>query len=302
MNALPNQPWWRIYYRGSLSSCNYACDYCPFAKTSNTRAQLAKDRGELQRFVGWLAQQSEPNRFGILITPWGEALGHRYYRSAMIELSQVTQVHRIAIQTNLSAPVTDFSQANREKLALWTTYHPSQISLKRFVARCHQLDLLKIRYSVGVVGLREHFEDIEALRGQLAATVYLWINAYKRQADYYRPQDIERLLAVDPHFHWNLKRYPSRDKACNAGYTSFALDGEGVMRRCHFVGEPIGNLYQGDFPNVLQAKDCPAESCGCHIGYIHRPELKLEPLYGEGLMERIPLGWPLTDTVPDLAK
>jgi organic radical activating enzyme len=288
MRLPPDQPWWRIYYRGSLSSCNYGCDYCPFAKTSNTRAQLAKDRSQLERFVAWVAHQSAPNRFGILITPWGEALGHRYYRKAMIELSKLPQVHRIAIQTNLSAPVSDFQQANLGALALWTTYHPTQTSMKRFLARCRQLDQISVRYSVGVVGLKEHFEDIEALRNQLSPNVYLWINAYKRQVDYYSPQDIQRLQAVDRHFHWNLQRYPSRNKPCNAGYTSFAVDGDGVMRRCHFVAEPIGNLYSGDFPRVLQPVDCPAEACGCHIGYIHRPELNLESLYGEGLMERIP--------------
>ena len=43
-----------ILYRGPLSSCNYACDYCPFAKRSETPAELAHDRACLERFAGWV--------------------------------------------------------------------------------------------------------------------------------------------------------------------------------------------------------------------------------------------------------
>jgi len=277
---------WNIYYRGSLSSCNYSCHYCPFAKTRNSRAELRRDQQQLDRFVEW-ARRSE--RIGVLITPWGEALGHRYYRRALVRLSQLDNVYRVALQTNLSAPLSELAEAS-PKLALWTTYHPSQTSLKRFVQRCRQLEELKIRHSVGVVGLKEHFAEIAQLRQLLSPQTYLWINAYKRQADYYSAAEIGFLKSIDPYFAYNLHRYPSLNSACAAGHTSFAVDGQGDMRRCHFVGEVLGNLYEPDFARVLKPRLCPNESCGCHIGYIHRPQLQLERLYGDGLLERIPHG------------
>ena len=89
------------------------------------------------------------------------------------------------MQTNLSCRLNDFSEANRETLALWATFHPTQVSLARFISRCGELERLQIRYSVGVVGLREHFAQIEQLRQQLSPSVYLWINSYKREPDYY---------------------------------------------------------------------------------------------------------------------
>ena len=281
---------WNILYRGSLSSCNYACDYCPFAKTANTRAELKKDERELGRFVAWVERQR--TRIGILITPWGEALIHEYYRRAMVALSHLPHVCRISVQTNLSAPVDDFKAANRETLALWTTFHPSQTSLSRFVARCRELDDAGIRYSVGIVGVRENFQAIEELRTILRHEVYLWINAYKLQPDYYRPGETDRLHAVDPYFHWNLPDYPSAGRPCNAGHTTFTVDGAGDVRRCHFVDSVIGNIYEPSFEQCLKPRPCSATSCGCHIGYIHRPELKLHELYGAGLLERIPAQWP----------
>ena len=77
----------RILYRGSLSSCNYSCSYCPFAKTSNTREELRHDAQEVERFVEWVESTERP--IGILFTPWGEAIVHSHYRQAMIRLSHV---------------------------------------------------------------------------------------------------------------------------------------------------------------------------------------------------------------------
>jgi len=60
------------------------------------------------------------------------------------------------------------------------------------------------------------------------------------------------------------------------------------MRRCHFVKDIIGNIYDAGFESALQPRLCPMETCGCHIGYVHLEELRLEQLFGENLLERIP--------------
>lgn len=284
---------WNILYRGSLSSCNYDCGYCPFAKTTNTRIELQQDERELDRFVGWVAKQSK--RIGILITPWGEALVHAYYRRAMSKISRLPHVYRVSIQTNLSMSVEDFADANRDTLAFWATFHPSQTTLVNFVTRCRQLDASGVRYSVGVVGLREHFEAIDELRKLLRPEVYLWINAFKQDTNYYRAGEIERLSAVDPYFHWNLHHYPSAAEPCSAGETTFTVDGGGDVRRCHFIKDILGNIYEPDFDDCLQSRSCSVATCSCHIGYIHRPGLKLGMLYRDGLLERIPTRWPEID-------
>jgi sulfatase maturation enzyme AslB (radical SAM superfamily) len=46
-----------ILYRGSLISCNYGCEYCPFAKRQQTAAELATDKQQLERFVNWISDR-----------------------------------------------------------------------------------------------------------------------------------------------------------------------------------------------------------------------------------------------------
>ena len=67
-----------------------------------------------------------------------------------------------------------------------------------------------------------------------------------------------------------------------------SVDGAGDARRCHFVRDIIGNIYAPDFAARLQPRPCPAETCGCHIGYAHLEHLELEKVFGAGLLERIP--------------
>jgi MoaA/NifB/PqqE/SkfB family radical SAM enzyme len=279
----------RILYRGPLSSCNYDCHYCPFAKRHETAAELKRDEAALARFVDWGASSTNFD-LSILFTPWGEALVRRWYQQALARLSRLPQVRRVAIQTNLSCRLDWLTACNLDRLALWCTWHPTQIPLDDFLARAQELDARGVRYSVWVVGLREAREPIDELRSRLPASVYLWINAYKDEPDYYVPEEIERLTNVDPHFRTNLADHPSRGAPCMAGETSIAVDGEGNIRRCHFVSTVLGNLYVPDWHQALTRRNCPNLTCGCHIGYVNLPHLEQEALYGGGLLERIPQG------------
>jgi MoaA/NifB/PqqE/SkfB family radical SAM enzyme len=276
-----------ILYRGPLSSCNYDCWYCPFAKRQESPAELATDRHALERFVAW-AENHHALQLGVLFTPWGEALVRRWYQEALVRLTGLPHVRRAAIQTNLSCPLDWVEECDKERLSLWTTYHPAEVERSRFVAKCHELDRRGVRFSVGVVGLKENADAIAALRRELPPHVYLWINAYKDQPDYYRDDDVRRFTAVDPYFPINNVRHASLGKACRAGHSVISVDGDGDIRRCHFVKETLGNLYDTDLDTILRPRPCSNETCGCHIGYVHLHELKLYNVFGDGVLERIP--------------
>lgn len=57
-----------------------------------------------------------------------------------------------------------------------------------------------VRHSVGMVGLKDDFAEMESLREALPSDTYLWINAYKREPGYYSPSDLEFLRRIDPLF------------------------------------------------------------------------------------------------------
>lgn len=276
-----------ILYRGPLSSCNYACGYCPFAKRTETGAELAHDRACLQRFVAWVGGRSFDS-IGVLFTPWGEALVRRWYQEALAELTHMPHVCKAAVQTNLSCNLDWLDACDLSRLALWCTFHPTETTRGRFLTKCLELHARGVRFSVGVVGLKEHFAEIAELRRELPADVYLWVNAYKRDPDYYTDEMVERLTRLDPLFPLNNQYHRSRGEPCRAGATVISVDGDGTVRRCHFIREPIGNLYAPNFERCLVERPCSNDTCGCHIGYVHLDRLRLYETFGDGVLERVP--------------
>ena len=275
-----------ILYRGPLESCNYDCQYCPFAKKKNTREELQYDKACLDKFVEWVANQKR--EISILFTPWGEALIRKYYQESMVKLSHMKQVKRVAIQTNLSSRLEWLQEADKNSIALWTTFHPTEISIQQFLEKCNQLQQLGVRFSVGIVGKLENFDAAQQLRTALPKTVYVWVNAYKRVVDYYSKKDIVFLNSIDPLLNLNNTIYKTKGKPCFAGESSISIDGKGNVTRCHFIKNKIGNIYQQSLSEILKPTDCTNENCRCYIGYINLKELNLQEVYGANILERIP--------------
>lgn len=277
---------WNILYRGSLDSCNYDCPYCPFAKKKNTREELAYDKQCLERFTNWVAGREET--INILLTPWGEGLIRGYYQKAMIDLSHMKHVTKIAIQTNLSCSLNWIDQVDKDAFALWITYHPNEVRFEDFVNKCKILINKGIAFSIGVVGVKDHFEAIERLKETITER-YIWINAYKREKDYYSQAEEKWLSNIDSLFPYNNTVYETKGKKCKAGHTSFSVHGNGDVFPCHFIKNKIGNLYEDSIETLLKPTPCINTQCRCYIGYMSLEELALDTIYGDKILERIPL-------------
>jgi hypothetical protein len=275
-----------ILYRGPLASCNYDCPYCPFAKRRDPPAALRADRAALARFVDWVARNPDRDRISVLFTPWGEGLSRRWYRDALVELSHLSHVDRVAIQTNLAGRLEFLADADLSRVALWATYHPGQVTRAAFVRRCSTLDRFGVRYSVGVVGLPEHLDEARAMRAALPPPVYLWVNAADGHT--YDASAEAEWTGVDPLFGYSVRPHASAGRGCRTGESVISVSGDGTVRRCHFVPTPLGNLYDGSYRAALRPRPCPNDSCDCHIGYVHLESLPLYDVFAGGVLERIP--------------
>lgn len=276
-----------ILWRGPLESCNYACSYCPFAKRSARRDVLDRDRAAVERFVQWVASHRQ-RQLAILFTPWGEGLVHAWYRRALSELSRMPQVQRVGIQTNGSTSMEWVDEANRERLALWITWHPTEVALEQLLAQVNDLRRRDVRFSVGAVAVPAHLPLVERLRAALPADVPCWVNALQPHGRY-TPDEVARWTAIDPQFPLSVRPHASRGKRCRTGDSAITVDGDGAIRRCHFVDEVLGNLFSDDLDQILRPRPCPRAQCACYIGYAHLEHLRLDTAYGDDLLFRIPV-------------
>ncbi|WP_336082601.1 STM4011 family radical SAM protein [Nocardia sp. SSK8] len=274
-----------ILYRGPLASCDYDCPYCPFAKRRDSTDQLRADRTALHRFTDWARAQTG-DRLSLLFTPWGEGLVRSWYRRTLVELSHQPHIDRVAIQTNLSGRIDWIAEADPGTLALWCTYHPGQTPYRRFLDKAERLAAAGTRFSVGIVGLPEHLEHARRLRADLPDHVYLWVNAAEGHT--YTDDQAADWTALDELFPFSRHPHRSAGLPCRTGSSVISVDGEGTVRRCHFVPAPLGNLYDGSYRAALEPRGCPLAVCDCHIGYVHLETLPLYDVFAGGVLERIP--------------
>jgi len=99
-----------------------------------------------------------------------------------------------------------------------------------------------------------------------------------------------RWRALDPHFGYSVRPHVSLGAGCRTGESVISVSGDGTVRRCHFVAEPIGNLYDGSWRAGLRPRPCPKATCDCHIGYVHLRTLPLYEIFAGGVLERVTAG------------
>lgn len=276
-----------LLYRGLLTSCNYACHYCPFAKRTESDDRQRADREALARFSRWVAD-AIGHTWRILFTPWGEALVRSWYRDAVVSLTHAANVESVTIQTNLSCGLSWVEACCRERLAFWATFHPTETDRGAFVRKVMRLREQNIRLSVGMVGVPAFFEQMAALRRELPADVYMWINAQQPRPRPYTDDERSFLCTIDPLFDLVAQPRRSLGRACRAGQNVFTVDGKGDMRRCHFVDEVIGNIYQPAWEQALQSRACPNRWCHCFLGKVQLDAETFDRFFGGQALERLP--------------
>lgn len=284
-----------VLFRTRLEWCNYTCGYCPWnANATRVPAEVFRaDEQRLKRILDRVAELPDPVEF--FITPKAEYLVLPYWRDAVAQLLSLPQVERVTVQTNLSFDLAAFlQQCDATKLALWTTYHPSEVAepeLETLHAKWQLLRQRGVPFSVGIVGTHAHLPLLTALRRRLDPAVYLWVNAYQREPNYYTPEQLDSIRAVDPYFDLNNQYFPSRGQPCTAGQKAVYLDDEGDLRRCFFVGDVLGNLFRDGWRRFEAPRSCPRDTCHCYVGHMHLVELDFRSLYGKNLAVRIPRQW-----------
>jgi hypothetical protein len=257
--------------------------YCPW-NANEIRVEsdaFRDDEARLNRIIERVAGSAATSG-RIFYHAQGRISGIALLRDAVRRLSALPHVRRVTVQTNLAWDVASFlPTVDVNKLALWTTYHPTEVDafgLEALHVKWEALRSAGVRFSVGIVGTRDNLDAMDAAAcADCRPNVYLWVNAYKREGAYYtsarRPQ---RIRTIDPYFDLNDQIFPeSPVSRCTAGSHAVYLDDEGDLRRCFFVGKVIGNLFRDGWQTLPAPTSCPIATCHCYVGHMHVVELDI---------------------------
>lgn len=274
------------YYRGSLKSCNFACEYCPFSKKPTSPQEMELDEKQLVRFVDTLCGM-DGQMCAVQIVPYGEALNHEYYWREMARLSSQRHIELVGAQTNGSFHVERMLALYRQqggdvkKLRLWCTFHPTMTTKEAFLSQCQILCENEISFCVGTVGVPEQMEDIRWLRENLRTEIYLWVNRYNGLKRAYSEEEVLAFLEIDPFFYLELA-HPKADVS-DCGDSVF-VEGDGSCKRCNIDRGKPWNLYDGMTQTDIS---CHRKQCSCYLAYCNR-QLEALRIFGKYPAFRIP--------------
>jgi len=89
-----------------------------------------------------------------------------------------------------------------------------------------------------------------------------------------------------------MLRMPPSTRTARAGGGLDEVAVVATVRRCHFVRDELGNLYDGSYRATLRPRACPPAVCDCHIAHVHLESLPLYDIFAEGVLERMPSALP----------
>lgn len=256
----------QIFYRGYLTSCNYACGYCPFSKRKMTKGQREKDKKALWSFVDRMKQ--ERGKHAVQIVPYGEALVHEYYWRALAELSQIVTEEYTGCQTNLSFSVEKMleiyekCQGRKEKLRLWCTFHPSMTTVEKFVEQCRKLEIAGVSFCVGMVGDPKEIPALLELRRRLPDSVYVWVNKMEGRKRNYSLEEVEIFQKIDPYFFLQMEHRKADLQQCRQ---SVFYEADGSRYFCNLQAAAKG---------TSRGEGCGRSECNCYLAYCNRRDIE----------------------------
>jgi MoaA/NifB/PqqE/SkfB family radical SAM enzyme len=263
---------WRLNER-----CNFRCAYCFREGRDQHRADEHPDCGKY-------SPEHIARSFDATGKTWRIRLtgGEPFLYPGFIALAQaLTRRHRLAVNTNLSAPaVRDFAErvAPARVHSINATLHFHEVEKRGLMARWFETFLYfqEKGFNIRLVCLTHPLllgrlaSDLEHFRAQGVARTYVKIFRGPWNGSHYPgaftaeerrliqkaglTEDEQRILDGRVYF---LSLY------CGAGCIAFDMDVRGILTRCSGVKTPHGNLFEGQFNPDTQPRPCPVLTCAC---------------------------------------
>lgn len=128
-----------IWYVSSQRLCNFQCNYCvstgDWAKSNSVDWFSEADKQQFFRIIDWIASASEP--VGLRLGSLGEPLASKDFLAGLATALNSDRIEFVEILTNAALVETRLKRLSQfaptNKLSLWSTYHPGQIEMEKFL-------------------------------------------------------------------------------------------------------------------------------------------------------------------------
>ena len=251
--------------------CNYRCPYCPqshgrFVFKDEYTAH-AFDNHSLGKWVDAFSRHFNERRLSLVITGGEPMLDRKNMVPFINELSSMSTVECIRIDTNASWDPDPYGKVDPSKIILMCTYHPCQVSQRSFYSRVKQL--LDYGFRIGMVNFvmsHGNFGIYRELRNEMAELgIPLHPNPLWDLEGQYSGEDLRMLKEElpDADYHYRSKQLSPYGKKCLFPALAYQMNQNGqISVGCHpqvsgsFFNHSLVPTFDGPVP-------CSAKACVC---------------------------------------
>jgi MoaA/NifB/PqqE/SkfB family radical SAM enzyme len=162
----------KIWYVAPQRLCNFHCSYCvsrgDYSKSNKINWKNPKDIEGFKKVINWISKR--PFKIGFRLGSLGEPFTSCDFLDQVAWLTNQKNIQFVELLTNGSLLKEGLQKLQKkgaefEKLSLWISYHPSQISLDKFIdnARFAQ-EIYKCFVVVNGIIFPDNIEYIKNLR------------------------------------------------------------------------------------------------------------------------------------------
>jgi organic radical activating enzyme len=176
-----------------FDTCNFSCSYC--CSSEFNEGDIWKDRDKISKYIRYVLSQLKTYKFEFeLEILGGEPTLYYDLNNIINKVSEIDNVQRIRLITNLSKPTKYFEDFNSDKLIITPSYH-HEYNTDRFIRRCIELSNIgkSIRPIINIYPDKKIWESIK--------TSILILQ------DFNIPYTMNLLRKVSGKFNWEIK-YP----------------------------------------------------------------------------------------------
>ncbi len=306
-----------VWYVCDETLCNFKCPYCvtgPARSAAGHRA-WAEPSSE-QRFrtiIKWLARL--PWRIRVRLGTVGEPFVSAEFLQGAAWLSRQSNVDLVELVTNGSFTDRQFRAwvltCAMDRITLWTTYHPTQISAERIVAGAVLAQASGAFVIVHSLAFADNLDDIERLVALCKEhSIRTDITIGRNSNGAFPGAGVLPILDVAPQRLTSLYRDAAalqaamlglagpKGEPCSAGHDYITVDPDGSIYQCGpyslLKERRLGSALEHDFvPELRSQKYAPCRNgrpCWCKEDYFHLKIVREELRFSRslGYYERCP--------------
>jgi MoaA/NifB/PqqE/SkfB family radical SAM enzyme len=281
---------WQIQY-----ACNYRCPYCVFE--GQWESVLKLDRKDIKT-EDWIAVWKRMHRdygAGDIFITGGEP---SYYRNFVGLLRELTELHYVSFDTNLSWSWDDLktfvATVGKRSIRLDTSFHSHSVSVEEYIAKASFLRDNGINYVCRLVAWPPLLPKVEEYRAAfdkagLTFVVYPFNGSWEGKDYPGAYTDAERDLIrgrteelrgdpkngdqADYVGHMvNMHREPPAGRLCRSGFIYARVLPDGTVYRCQPYEsrwqEPLGNIFEEGFALRSEPTLCKSQWCEFEYRYL----------------------------------